>query len=420
MNNFLPYVLRSQLAIRLAVGLIGLAAAALLIITVAPDLAQASVIVAEDDFEEHTSGSTGSGWADEWELEANARFRHSGAPFDGSTHLRLRNEDASAVRGVDTTGESSLRLQLWVKRSDFDENSGVLEVSEDGSTYVQLQEWNTDSDYSFFDFDLSQSGLTFSNQFWVRFRILGDERSDGTLYIDELVLLNSEDDPDPPPPSSGIPVLIDGQFPDWPGKANLTDLLGDQSGSSRNDIAAFYWANNIDEEINFHMLERYTTDGQPFDGSNAQNFPVRYIVYIDTNNNGNYSESGDRRAVVTYVPINNSSFVNVKIYPGDSFHKIANSGWNDWGDSRSEGGLRVEFPLDWNDLDIQFGGVIRMYAVSFNGFSFSPQVKDRVPDGNADIQWSPASVLGPWLLGAASVVGIAVIWFISRRRRLWT
>ena len=68
----------------------------------------------------------------------------------------------------------------------------------------------------------------------------------------------------------------------------------------------------------------------------------------------------------------------------------------------------------------QFGDVIRMYAVSFVGLSAYPIVTDRVPDGNADIQWTPASVLGPWVLGAVSVAGMAVIWYLGRRRRLWT
>ena len=168
------------------------------------------------------------------------------------------------------------------------------------------------------------------------------------------------------------------------------------------------------------MLERHTTDGQPFDGTNGQGWYARYLIYIDTNNNGDYDDDGDRRAVITYIARTHNSLVNVKIYPPNSFRKISDSGWHDWGESRSEGGLRVEFPLDWDDLGIEFGDVIRLYAVSFSGLSIHPNVRDRVPDGDADIQWSPASVLGPWLLAAGSVAGIAVIWYVSRRRKLWT
>lgn len=422
MKTFLPYEIhgmskRPHAGIALLV--IALVIAFSVFAALTPGFARASVVIAEDDFEGHQQDSTGHGWLDEWSFNADVDFRNNGRPHGGNSHLRLRDEDASAVRSVEVTGESSLRLQVWVKEEDFDGDTAVIEVSNDGTTYVELHEWDDDNDYAFFDFDLAATGLTFPTQIWIRARILGDE-DEGTLYIDDLVLLNSDDDPEPDPPTSGVPVLIDGQFPDWPGKANLSDVSGDQTGSTRGDISTFYWANNIDEEINFHMLERHTTDGQPLNGSNGQNGIIRYFVHIDTNNNGNYTESEDRRAIVTYAPTSNSSVVNVKVYPGDSFSKISDSGWNDWGDSKSEGGLRVEFPLNWDDLDIQFGGVIRMYAESFDGLGIFPIVRDRVPDGNADIQWSPASVLGPWLLGAASIVGIFVIWFISRRRRLWT
>lgn len=418
MNISLQNSLNTRRLVTLGLAAIGLVA---LITLLTPDLARATVTVAEDDFEEHASGPTGYGWMDEWIFTGDAGYSDSGGPQFDASHLRLTGENATAVRSADVTGESSLRLQVWVKNDDFDDNSGVIEVSNDGVNYSVLQTWDDDDTaYAFYDFDLATTGLSFTSEVWVRARILGNEDDDGTLYLDQLTLINSGENPDPAPTADGTPVLIDGQFSDWPGKANLADPFGDQIDKERRDIAALYWANNIDEEINFHMLERHTTDGQPFNGSNGQTKKVEYIVYIDTNNNGNFLESADRRAVVSYHPKKNDSKVRVKIYPGDSKSKITDTGWNDWGDSREEGGLRVEFALDWNDLGIQFGGVIRMYAVAFKGGLSSPDVEDRVPDGTADIQWSPASVLGPWLLGAASVAGIAVIWFLSRRRRLWT
>ncbi len=393
-------------------------------------IARADVTIAEDDFEGHAGGSTGHGWLDDWTFVGDAGYSDSNGPHAGASHLKLAGSGASAVRSVDITGESSLRLQMWIKVDEFDDGGARVEVSNDGSAYTTLQSWDDDDDdslYTFFDFDLSTIGITFTNQLWFRARTLSgddddddeDEEDEGRLFIDNLTLINSSDDPDPIP-STSIPVVIDSQFNDWTDKANLADAFDDHSGSDRRDIAAFYWANNIDEEINFHMLERHTTDGQPYDGSNGQTGPVRYMVHVDTNNNGDFFEGDDRVIVVTYVPTSNSSLVNVKVYHGNSLIKISDSGWNDWGDSRNEGGLRVEFALDWTDLGIQFGGVIRMYAVSFGGLAIFPFIADRVPDGTADIQWSPASVLGPWLLGAASVAGIAIIWFISRRRRLWT
>lgn len=401
----------------LAIGVVSL----MHLVTSAP--VSADIHIAGDDYEDHLDGPSGFGWLDEWEFSGNAGYTDSDDPHSGTSHLQIRGRNSSAVRVAEVTGESSLVLKLWARAESLDNNRAVLEVSNNGRRYRELTRWNSQNDdgpYVFFEFDLAEVDVEFDEQVWVRVRIRGGSRTNGELFIDDIEIVNASEDPDPIPDPNTPPITLDSLFGEWPGKAHLADAFGDQSGSSRNDIAAFYWANNIDEEVNFHMLERHTKDGKPFDGSNGQPAWVRYIVYVDTNNNGNYSDSGDRRAVVTYVPTRNRSLVNVKVYPADSFRKISNSGWNDWGESRREGGLKVEFAIDWEDLGIEFGSVIRMYAVSFTGLSISPHIADRVPDGNADIQWSPASVLGPWLLGAASVAGIGVIWFLSRRRKLWT
>ena len=84
------------------------------------------------------------------------------------------------------------------------------------------------------------------------------------LTADDIELVNTVDDPDPPPAPGSTPIEIDGSFADWIGKANIADPSADQSGSSRHDIAILYWANNIDEGVNYHMIERHTTDGLPF------------------------------------------------------------------------------------------------------------------------------------------------------------
>ena len=398
---------------------VGFAAA---ILAVQPETARADIPISSDDFEEHEEGPTGFGWLDDWTFSGNVDYLDSNGPHSGTSHLRLDGDGASAIRTAEVTGESSLRLRLWVRTENFDDDGkAVIEVSENGSTYVELRRWDEDdaSDYAFFDFDLSTTGLSFGSQLWLRARTTGDDDG-GQLFIDEIELVNSGENSDPPPEPGTVPIEVDGDFTDWSGKANISDLSGDQSGSSRRDIAALYWANNIDEGVNYHMIERHTSDGQPFDGGNGQSGSARYILYIDTNNNGNYSESSDRRAVVYYDPRRTVGRTKVRIYPANSNQKIADSGWHNWGETRNEGGLRVEFPLEWDDLGISFGGVIRMYVVAYSDWSSSPNIRDRAPDGNADIQWSPASVLGPLLLGAAGTVGVVFIWYLSRRRRLWT
>ncbi len=477
----------------------------LLLSVVGPNRASAYLVIAGDDFEGDDDSPTGFGWLGEWSLTGDAEIDDEN-PHQGEQHLYLEEGGSSAIRSLDVTAESGLSLKFWAK-AHASSGDAVVEASTDGSSFTELHRWNSDTQYSQFDIDLTPLEPFTSNQLWIRFRILGggngddederddddrdddederddddrdddederddddrdddederddddrdddederddddrdddeDERDDderdndrddegedegdddqgeGRLFIDEIEIAATGQSPDPPP-TSDTDIIIDGQFSDWEGKANLPDPFDDQIGSSIFDVAALYWANNIDQEINFHMIERHTTDGQPFDGSNGQGWLARYMLYIDTNNNGDYTDDDDRRAVITYVATGHSSAVNVRIYEADSSEKISDSGWNDWGDSMAEGALRVEFPLDWTDLGIEFGDVIRMYAVSFSGLSFDPHVRDRVPDGNADIQWSPASVLGPWLLAVGSIAGIAVIWYISRRRKLWT
>lgn len=388
------------------------------------EIARADVPVSQDDFEGGEDGDTGFGWLGGWQFGQGSGFWNNDNPRSGSSHMRVHGNGASAIRTAEITGESALILKLWVKARNLDDDAdAIIEVSADGSNYVELHRWSAGDDddtYRYFEFELSSTGLVFQHQLWVRVQVVGEKPNKGSLFIDDMEIVNTVDDPDPGTGSPDSPVTMDGQFGDWTGKANITDPQGDQDGSSRLDVATLYWTNNIPEEINYHMIERYTKNGQPFNGNNGQTGPVRYILYVDTNNNGSFADAGDRRAVITYAPARNRSFVNVKVFPANSSQKISDSGWQDWGDSRDEGGLRVEFPLDWNNLDIEFGAVIRMYAISFTGLSSSPSTADRIPDGNADIQWSPASVLGPWLLGIASVGGMIALWYISRRKRLWT
>lgn len=385
--------------------------------------ASADLSIAQDDFEDYWNGPTGYGWLDSWDFNGNAGPTVSSDPNDGWAHLRLRGNGASAVRTAEVTGESSLRLRVWVRSGSLMGNQdAVLEVSDDGSNYVELDSWgrNDARNYAFYDFDLSSTGLTFESQVWIQVRITGNPPEAGDFYLDDIGLVNSGENPDPVPDPGISQIELDGEFGDWDGQAMLADPADDQSGVVWNDIAALYWANNIDEGVNYHMIERHTANGQPYNGGNGQAFWARYQLFIDTNNNGSYTDNDDRRAVIMYVPLNNSGLTNVKLYPANSNSKLYDSGWNDWGETWSDGGRKVEFALDWDDLGISFGGVIRMYATSFHGLSSSSSVADRVPDGNADIQWSPASVLGMWVLAAAGVGGAVFIWFLSKRRRLWT
>jgi hypothetical protein len=213
------------------------------------------------------------------------------------------------------------------------------------------------------------------------------------------------------------PITIDGSFSDWAGQAFLTDPFDDQESGHEYDLHEMYWANNLNEEVNYHMIKRHTTDGDPFDGDNGQEKHGHYLLYIDGNNNGDFTESSDRIVEIHYDPKKDGQ-VKVKVRAADSPAVISDTSQNNWGETKGEGGLRVEFGLSWDDLGIDLGDVIRMYLISYKGKVHDPEERDRLPD-TGDIQWSPASIFGPVLLAIVTGFGIFVIWWY-RGRRTWT
>ena len=222
-----------------------------------------------------------------------------------------------------------------------------------------------------------------------------------------------------PPPPSGV-ITVDGNFSDWGGQSFISDACDDQTGGNqKHDLHEFYWANNLNEEVNYHMIKRHTDDDDcdPFDGDNEQEDDGKFILFIDTNNNGNFFEAGDRKVEIKHEP-EDGGRVRVKVRRADDNGVISDSGWNDWGETEGEGGLRLEFALDWNDLGISLGDVIRMYLTTYSGGLGNPSIKDRLPD-SGDVQWSPASIFGPVMLAIVTGLGIFVIWWF-RGRRIWT
>ena len=207
--------------------------------------------------------------------------------------------------------------------------------------------------------------------------------------------------------------MLDSNFGDWVGQSFISDPFGDAIGGSRRDLHQFYWANNVDEEFNYWMIARYTTDGQPFDGGNGQTRSVLYYIRIDTNDNGDFREPGDRIVSIEYNPKATKGETRVKVKSAAGGGWIYNSGKQDWGDTDGEGGLRTEFRVAWTHLNVSFGQPTRMYVESMAGH----RPRDRAPD-SGDIQWSPASILGPWVLAAAAAVGFLAIWYF-RGRHTW-
>ena len=396
-----------------------IAAVALTAPLAATGVAYAALSVASDGFE---SGDVagGLGWIDSWTLAGSTGYFTSGAPQEGATHLRLKGT-SSATRSVDLTGESDAHLLFWAKLSGLKAaNTGSASLSTDGVVFTPAVSWTqADSDgvYRSYDVDLGSLGLLPAGQVWIRVEFAGT--GPALMYIDAVDVTNTVATADPLPSTSGSVITIDSVFTDWSGQAVISDSYNDQSGAQSGDLANLYWANNLDQEVNFHMVERHTTDGLVLGGGNGQTAKLDFILYVDVNDDGNFTTSEDRLVQVNYVPEASGGQARVRVRYADTAAKIFDSGWYDWGDTISEGGLRFEFPVAWSDLGFSFGSVVRMYGVSYDGTVASPVINDRIPDGTGDVQWSPASILGLWLLAALGALGILAIWYF-RGRRVWT
>ena len=386
-------------------------------------LAADSAVIASDGFESN-SFSGGTGWLAPWNVTGAADVAQSQDPYSGAKHLRLRGA-ATATRTVDLSRWTDVELGFWARADSFEPEDRVrVEVSPDGNSWVALETWedgNDDNLYHLYEFDLS--GMPMSNTFFLRFVSQMNEPSD-YFFVDEVLLQGESasmgtSTPEPVlvvapsfiPASTGN-IAIDGAFSDWAGYPNLPDPLGD-ADKERGDLAAFYWANNGGAEVSYWMIERHPAqnedegknDNEDADGS-EQTKKVKYTIYIDADNNGNFTEEEDRRVLVDYQPRNNDSIVRVRVKRGRGGMTISSIN-GDWGESEAEGGQRVELQVSWDDLGITRGDVIRMYVES--------NWNDRVPD-SGDIQLSSVTVLGYWILGILLMGSALTFWYIKRKR----
>jgi hypothetical protein len=189
-------------------------------------------------------------------------------------------------------------------------------------------------------------------------------------------------------------IVLDGFFDDWLGQPNVPDPLGD-AANSHTDIAAFYFTNNPDQDYLFFMAERWN--------AGAQGLDLRLL--IDTNNNGDYSESVDRIIAVSYHP-NEGGRTEVDLHDGTGgfLFQIANR--VSWGEPGK--GRKVEWGVTFSDLGIAPYQTIRMQLLSYSG--------GKISDGVAEVQWSPANALGWFLLLLLGAAGLIIVY--SRRRSL--
>lgn len=194
------------------------------------------------------------------------------------------------------------------------------------------------------------------------------------------------------------PISLDGEFADWSGQANIGDPDGDATGGGA-DIKAFFFATNPNDETAYFMAERYDGGGPP----------VTYKFYIDTNDDGNYGSAGDRTAEVIYKPKGNGSDVTLTLYDGTGSRIETIADRVDWGESKSDGGTRVEWGIAFDKLGIAPFQTISMRLESTPGQSGGPSA-----DSAPAVQWSPADILGVQVLLVVLVGGAA--WMAIRQR----
>lgn len=188
-------------------------------------------------------------------------------------------------------------------------------------------------------------------------------------------------------------ILLDGLFEDWLGQPNVPDPPGD-AWNSHTDISAFYFTNNPDQDYLFFMAERWDAGSEGLD----------LKLFIDTNNNGDMTEATDRMLQVQYHP-NQGGRTYVDLYDGTGgfLYQIANQ--MPWGEPGK--GRRVEWGVTFSDLGIAPPQTIRMQLVSYSG--------NKISDGVAEVQWSPANALGWYLLIILGALGLS---FVYARRRV--
>lgn len=199
------------------------------------------------------------------------------------------------------------------------------------------------------------------------------------------------------PASAASIIKMDGKFDDWAGQAHVTDPAGD--GGSSGDIRTFYWATNAGESNLFFMVDRAFPGYRPVNATYRQNF--------DINNNGSYTDTVDRYAVITYTPTKSKGYVLVRVYRTNGT-LIASYGGN-WGQGTNKGQQLCEYYVTMADLGIDPGQTIRMYLTS------QATPPDRCPD-TGDIQWSPVPAMGRAGLAALIILGAALIIFALKKK----
>ncbi len=188
-------------------------------------------------------------------------------------------------------------------------------------------------------------------------------------------------------------IVLDGQFNDWVGQSCVSDPQNDQWGLSTSDIQTF--ATNPGDSTLYFMAERWGGGDQW----------VYYDLLLDTNQDG-YAEW---IVEVYYNPRRNNSQVDVEVYDGYGNWVQTIASHEDWGESRREGGFKVEWGVPMDVLGITPGQTMDMQLWS--------QILNTsyTSDWSQIVTWSPANALGISLLAVWLLAG--VLWFTYLKRK---
>ena len=104
--------------------------------------------------------------------------------------------------------------------------------------------------------------------------------------------------------AAGI-ITLDGNFDDWNGQPCISDPIGDAS-SDANDLTAFCFVSDQTDEIAYFEIERVKDT----------NKPLTSVIYIDNNDDGDYTDTEDRSIEIVYNANQNNTRVSVEVYDG--------------------------------------------------------------------------------------------------------
>ena len=182
--------------------------------------------LAWDNFESGT-WSGGGGWLGPWATTGTVSIVTTGTPQQGTRHVLFRASDQSITRSVDLSKEINAHLRFWYKAYSFETGDNViLYVSNDGTTWVELDRWvNGDDDnvYTYRDYDITTYGLT--DTFYIRF----DANFNDYFYVDNLDIIWL----------ASMPVQIAEDDFEWGGWGSGSGWVGDWTHTGHSEV--LFW-----------------------------------------------------------------------------------------------------------------------------------------------------------------------------------